>query len=262
MQHEAVEQTLNHLEEHGFAVVRNALGMKTIGVVQQAIDDARANQWEDGLNAVGNMWFDSLLARMPDVFEPLVGHPSVEPYLRALMGAQCQLRSLRCYVTPGPYTQEWHFDFGGYWEEVRKASRSRLGVAPVGINVSFYLQDNVPGEGRLEFIRDSHRAEPPHSSPMQRMAFNEWCRTQEHVAVHPRAGDAVLFYSHMPHRGLKERDDMKRAVVVCHYQLTPMHDGVTHLTEPLRRPGLFPFARPDRNPFALPRDERLASDLS
>jgi len=59
------------------------------------------------------MWFDTLLDRDPETFRPLVAHPSVRPILEALMGPQCQLRSLRGHINPGPYQQEWHMDFYG-----------------------------------------------------------------------------------------------------------------------------------------------------
>jgi hypothetical protein len=35
--------------------------------------------WEDGLNSVGNMWFDHLRKQDPDTFRPLVAHPSLRP---------------------------------------------------------------------------------------------------------------------------------------------------------------------------------------
>jgi len=38
----------------------------------------------------------------------------------------------------------------------------------------------------------------------------------------------VVFINHMPHQGSKERDDMERSNVVCHYQVTPMHDAISY----------------------------------
>ena len=55
--------------------------------------------WEEGLNDVGNMWFDTLLDREPETYAPLVGHPGIRPVLEGMMGRQCQLRSFRAYTS-------------------------------------------------------------------------------------------------------------------------------------------------------------------
>jgi ectoine hydroxylase-related dioxygenase (phytanoyl-CoA dioxygenase family) len=65
----------------------------------------------------------SLLEKDPETFRPLVAHESIRPYLDALMGPQCQLRSFRAHINPGAYEQEWHMDFYGYW---RQPKRRRL----------------------------------------------------------------------------------------------------------------------------------------
>ena len=105
-----VAANLATFEEKGWVLIPGALSPEETECCRTALNTARANGWEEGLNHVGNMWFDSLLDRMPDVFAPLVGHPSVRPYLAALYGPQCQLRSLRGHINPGPYDQEWHKD--------------------------------------------------------------------------------------------------------------------------------------------------------
>ena len=132
--------------------------------------------WEEGLNEVGNMWFDTLLQREPDTFGPLVGHESIRPLLEGMMGKQCQLRSLRCHINPGAYLQEWHMDFYGYWEEEREAAKYRLTVPPVGVNTTFFMQDNDPGDGHLKFVKEGHLREPPHLHPMQQRHRFGGCR--------------------------------------------------------------------------------------
>src|SRR5579862_6584598 len=94
---------LNEFEENGFLLIPGALSPKETEACRSALNRARENKWEEGLNHVGNMWFDCLLNRMPETFAPLVGHRSVRPYLEALYGPQCQLRSLRGHINPGPY---------------------------------------------------------------------------------------------------------------------------------------------------------------
>ncbi|SVD89353.1 uncharacterized protein METZ01_LOCUS442207, partial [marine metagenome] len=166
-----LDQKLDQLEADGFLVVEAALSSDEVRQVRTRVNHARKMGWEEGLNAVGNMWFDSLLDREPETFAPLVGHPKIRPYLQGMMGPQCQLRSYRAHINPGAYLQEWHMDFYGYWEEKRKASQYRMATPPVGVNTTYYLQDNNPGDGHLKFIKQGHLAEPPHLHPMDRPAF-------------------------------------------------------------------------------------------
>ena len=232
---------LDQLERDGFLLIEGALSPQETKLLRQRVDHARQMGWEEGLNAVGNMWFDSLLEREPETFAPLVSHPHVRPYLEGMMGKQCQLRSLRAHINPGPYLQEWHMDFYGYWEEKRQLGRHRLTAQPVGVNTTYYLQDNGPGDGHLKYVANGHLKEPPHLYPMERPKFETWCESQEHVILYPKAGDCVVFMSHIPHQGAKERDDMERSNVVCHYQMTPMYEGIWHVSKPRGYEGTFPF---------------------
>ena len=237
-----VEQNLDALEEVGFLLVKNALSPEVVKQVRQRINHARVMGWEEGLNEVGNMWFDTLLDREPETFAQLVAHQSVSPYLEGMMGKQCQLRSFRAHINPGPYVQEWHMDFYGYWEARRDAEKHRTGVPATSINTTYYFQDNDPGEGHLKFVKNGHRSEPPGlRHPFNREVFDEWCESQEHVILHPGAGDVVIFLSHIPHQGAKERDDMERCNVVCHYQVTPMYEGIWYVSSPRPFEGSFPF---------------------
>ena len=236
-----IDSQLDELERVGFIVVESALSGDEVELVRTRIEHARQQGWEEGLNTVGNMWFDTLLDREPETFGPLVGHNSIRPILEGMMGPQCQLRSHRAHINPGPYVQEWHMDFYGYWEEQRNADTYRFATTPIGINTTFYLQDNAPGEGHLKFIKDGPLSEPPHLYPMDRPKFEDWCETQEHTVLYPKAGDCVVFISHIPHQGAKERDDMDRSNVVCHYQVTPMHEGASFVSLSRGYAGTFPF---------------------
>jgi len=95
-----LDQKLDQLEADGFLVVEAALSSDEVRQVRTRVNHARKMGWEEGLNAVGNMWFDSLLDREPETFAPLVGHPKIRPYLQGMMGPQCQLRSYRTHIIP------------------------------------------------------------------------------------------------------------------------------------------------------------------
>jgi hypothetical protein len=226
-------ENLERFDQQGWLHLPGALTPQETERCRVALNMARANGWEEGLNHVGNMWFDCLLERMPDIFGPLVGHRSVAPYLKALYGRQCQLRSLRGHINPGPYDQEWHLDFYGYWQQDDAAPYASRAT---GINTTFYFQDNGPGIARLTYVKNGHRVAPPaeltHRGgwPVSEATFNAWYDAQEHEVVYPKAGDCLLFFSHIPHKGSKDDDSVERSNVVCHYQNTPFYGGIPHVS--------------------------------
>lgn len=241
---ETVGEGLATLEEKGWLLLPGALTTEETERCRTALNEARANGWEEGLNHVGNMWFDSLLDRMPEVFAPLVGHRSVAPYLEALYGPQCQLRSLRGHINPGPYDQEWHLDFYGYWQQRDAAPYASRAT---GINTTFYFQDNGPGIAQLTYVKNGHRIPPPVELTrgggwsISEAEFNAHYDAQEHEVVYPKAGDCVLFFSHIPHKGSKENPDVERSNIVCHYQNNPFYEGIPHVSRLQKHTG-FPFA--------------------
>ncbi|MCA1597123.1 MAG: phytanoyl-CoA dioxygenase family protein [Chloroflexi bacterium] len=238
-------EQLEELEKNGYVLIPGALSPEEVETCRTSLNLARANGWEEGLNSVGNMWFDHLLEQAPEVFSPLVAHPSIRPHLEALLGPQCQMRRLRAHINPGPYLQEWHMDFYGYWHQPLIA---RYAVKGTGINTTFYFQDNGPGIARLTFVKNGHRLRPPENLfrpngwTLDHPAFEAWCYAQPQETIYPRAGDAVLFFSHIPHQGAKEDPDVERSNVVCHYQVNPFYTGVAHVSSPLGG-GVFPLAQ-------------------
>jgi hypothetical protein len=241
-----IREQLRQLETDGFVVIPGALSPAEVETCRKALNYARDEGWQEGLNAVGNMWFDCLLDRMPEVFRPLVAHPSVRPHLEALYGPDCQLRSLRGHINPGAYLQEWHMDFYGYWHQPTSAPYALRGT---GINTTFYFQDNGPGIARLKFMRGGHRIQPP-SSALNELGwsrgekeFNTWADSQEHVTIYPAAGDAVLFFSHIPHQGAKEDATLDRSNVVCHYQNNAFYPGLPHVSGHKGVTNLFPLTK-------------------
>jgi len=250
-----VQSNLDSLVTHGYLLLRGAMDAATVAAWRACLQrqyDAKA--W-DIRNNVGNVAFDRLLEREPTLARPLVGHPSLAPYLRKLLGKQCQLRSLRAHVNPAAYTQEWHMDFYNYWEQEKEGLFAVRGLC---VNTTFYLTDNTPQTGRLTFLKEyRNKPIPEELRPYQYYSedrnnpFQKWCESQEQVHLHPNAGDVVIFFSHVPHQGAKLCDDAPgtmRANVVLHYQTNPMYPGITFVSQPgaamaaLGFDGTFPFA--------------------
>ena len=63
---------VTQLLENGYFLIEGALSPEETENIRQRVNFAREQGWEEGLNAVGNMWFDSLLDREPDTYAPLV----------------------------------------------------------------------------------------------------------------------------------------------------------------------------------------------
>ena len=80
---EDMTSRLDQLERDGFLLIKAALSPQETELLRQRVDHAREMGWEEGLNAVGNMWFDSLLEREPETFAPLVSHRTCAPTWRA-----------------------------------------------------------------------------------------------------------------------------------------------------------------------------------
>ena len=94
-----IETQLDALEENGFLLIEGALSSAETESARQRIEHARQKGWEDGLNAVGNMWFDSLLDREPEHFSHLVGHANV-PSRIATDATAMYAKNLLNFVTP------------------------------------------------------------------------------------------------------------------------------------------------------------------
>jgi hypothetical protein len=252
-----VEQNLAQLQSDGFLLLRQALDPTTVATWKQILYELYAAERYEIRNGVGNVAFDKLLAIQPEMAKALIGHPSTAPYLQAIMGKQCQLRSLRAHVNPGPYTQEWHMDFYDYYYQAEKAGTQTAAQA-LCMNATFYLTDNTPDRGRLTFLKGYLEKPIPESlRPFLRYTedrndpFQKWCDESEQVHLYPMAGDVVIFYSHLPHQGAKfgvdPADDM-RANIVLHYQQNPMFPGIRFVSDhqftldALGYKGTFPFA--------------------
>ena len=146
-------ERLAQLNRDGFILIPNALPAERVDqwkTILYALYDRGAYEISNG---VGNVAFEKLLALEPELAGELVGHGSIVPFLRAIMGKQCQLRSLRDHVNPAAYLQEWHMDFYDYYYQAEKseAKNPTLGLC---VNSTFYLTDNTPDRARLTFVKN------------------------------------------------------------------------------------------------------------
>ena len=247
------EDQCDALDRHGFLLVRHALEPDVVRAWRDCLFRKYERQEWDISNEVGNVAFDHLLKQEPELARPMVGHHSVAPYLREMLGRQCQLRSFRAHMNPEAYTQEWHRDFSFYW---RSEKEGRHALRPLCMNTTFYLTDNTPETGRLSYLTDYCHKEVPlevrdHGGLDYYNPFHRWCLQQDRTDLFPLTGDVVIFFSHIPHQGAKLKEDAGapiRSNVVLHYQQTPMYPGIRFVSSPLPAidalgyEGTFPFA--------------------
>lgn len=255
---QSFEENLASLQEDGYLHIEGALDEDSVAKWKSVLYDKYSREEYTGSNSVGNVYFDSLLSEVTEMVTPLLTLPSTTDFLRAIMGKQCQLRSVRAHLNPATYTQEWHMDFSDYYYQEEK-SDALTPARGLCMNQTFYLTDNDPGVARLTFLKNYLKQPIPddllphiHYTDDRSNAFQVWCDNQEHVDLHPKAGDAVIFYSHIPHQGAKIResrpDEEIRANLVFHFQQSPMFPGIMFVSDPqhtldtLGYRGSFPFA--------------------
>lgn len=238
---QSVNEKLAFLQTNGYLHIKNALSAETVARWKELLYGMYDRQEYCGSNSVGNVYFNLLLEQQPDMVKPLLTAEGTTPYLKAIMGKQCQLRSVRAHVNPAEYRQEWHMDFLDYYYQEEKSEAAEPAKA-VCMNQTFYLTDNDPGVARLTFLREYLKKPIPEELAPHIMytddrtnKFQAWCDAQEHVDLHPKAGDAVVFYSHIPHQGAKTGPDPQgeiRANLVFHFQQNPMWPGVRFVSDP------------------------------
>jgi len=90
-------------------------------------------------------------------------------------------------------------------------------------------------------LKGYHTVEPKSLVEMpDKRLFQQWCakRAIEDekcvTRIYPSAGDCVLFFSHLPHRGVKVNKDMERSNVVVNYQVSPMYPTIWHVSWPIK----------------------------
>ena len=160
-----LEQNLAQLNRDGFLLIPQALAPELVTCWKEILYELYAHKQYEISNGVGNVAFEKLLLLQPELAKGLMTHASTAPYLKTVLGRQCQLRSLRAHVNPGAYTQEWHMDFYDYYYQAEKAAAERP-VIGLCMNATFYLTDNTPEHGRLTFVKGyMDRPVPEHLRP-------------------------------------------------------------------------------------------------
>ena len=202
-------------ETQGFVHLKGVIPDGMLKHTRTAFDlasERHFDQWQKAAKAgTGeSRFFDisNILDEDP-VFVDLVDLPTIFPVLVDIVGDDIQLNhtSARLFY-PGPtFTNPWHSDI-----------RHVLGVNLAHtlnflVKVHYFVEDLRPDQGCLAFIPGSHRYPADHPKP----SVQDIDTSSAAVKIVPKAGDAVIFNTHVLHMALDNRSDTVRKSIIYAY---------------------------------------------
>lgn len=143
------------------------------------------------------------------IFIDLVDLPALLPLLRMTVGEDLALNetSARLFF-PGPtFTSPFHSDVA------RVLGVDHAHTPNLLVKLHIFFEDLAPEQGCLAFIPGSHRFPPLHVNPHRPSLANSSAVTR----VVPRAGDAVLFNTHVLHMAEDNRSSNVRTSLIYTY---------------------------------------------
>lgn len=202
-------------ETQGFIHINGAIPADMLQRISKAFDaasDRYYGQWRQEVkNGVGEArFFDipNILDQDP-VFVDLVDLSTIFELLVDIVGQDIQLNHTHARLFyPGPtFTPPWHSDIG-HVLGVDHAHTSNFLV-----KIHFFVEDLRPDQGCLAFIPGSHRYPAKHPKPV--IADIE--KSSAAIKVVPKAGDAVIFNTHLLHMALDNQSSMVRKSIIYAY---------------------------------------------
>lgn len=199
-------------DTQGFVHLPGLLGPGLTGRVRAAFEAARATHAAAIADneRKGGRFFD--LPRILDadpVFVDLVDLPSLFPLLRMTVGEDIALNetSARLFY-PGPtFTSPFHSDVANVLGVDQAHTPNFL------VKLHVFFEDLAPEQGCLAFIPGSQHFPPHHVNPHRATLAGSAAVTR----IVPRAGDAVLFNTHVLHMAEDNRTPDVRTSLIYTY---------------------------------------------
>lgn len=143
------------------------------------------------------------------VFVELVDLQSIFPILVAAIGNDIQLNhTMARLFYPGPtFTSPWHSDIPQMLGIDHGTGKSVL------VKAHFFVEDLTPEQGCLAFIPGSHRYPAGHPKPKIR----DIDASEAVVKTVPRAGDVVIFNTHVMHMATDNLSGRMRKSIIYAY---------------------------------------------
>jgi len=202
-------------ENQGFLHLPGILDKGLVGRVKQAFDAASVKYYEQwrqkvaaGQESAAFYDIPLILDQDPALVE-LVDYEPLMPILLAAIGDDIQLNHTHARVFPPgkTFTAPWHSDLADV-----------LGIDLAhSVNffakVHFYFEDLLPDQGCLAFLPGTHRL--PRGTPRPAIDYNGDSAAM--VKIVPKAGDAVLFNTHVMHMALDNKSNKPRKSLIYAY---------------------------------------------
>lgn len=256
------EQRMTY-EHQGFLHLPGVIPPALVRDLRAAFDAAATAHETDWRAAVAAGKADKAFFDIPnildkgDCFVELVDLPTVVPVLLEAVGPDIQLNHTHARVFPPgkTFTAPWHSDLANV-----------LGIDLAHsphffAKVHFYFEDLRPDQGCLAFVPGSHRLPTNYPRPQ----IDDFEHSQAVKRIVPRAGDAVLFNTHVLHMALDNTSPLPRKSLIYAYSHTWVKNyanGIPtdldrYATTRLRRQ-LFGFEEPGVSFF----DQRYDADIT
>jgi phytanoyl-CoA hydroxylase len=183
-----------------------------------------------------------------DAFIDVVDIPKLVPLLLGAVGDDVQLNHTHARLFPPgkTFTAAWHSDM-----------KHVLGIAHdhcpnFFVKVHYFFEDLEPDQGCLAFLPGTHRLPVGYPKP----AINDPHNSSAVVKIVPKAGDCVMFNTHVLHMALDNKSEKIRKSLIyaySHFWLKNYANSVPRdlarvATTPLRRQ-LFGIDKPGVNYF-------------
>lgn len=202
-------------ESHGFVHLPGLMEPALVARVRQAFDRSAAAHRDKWQSDVRDGRADSRFCDIPnildcdDVFVDLVDLPSLMPILLSVVGEDVQLNQTHARLFPPgkTFTAAWHSDLS-----------NAIGIDLAHshhffVKVHYFFEDLRPDQGCLAFIPGSHSF--PVDYPRPRIKDAE--TSPMVVKVVPKAGDLVLFNTHVLHMALDNDSPAVRKSLIYAY---------------------------------------------
>lgn len=195
-------------ENQGFLHLPAIIPSPLVGRVGAAFGAALHRHQSDGDLRDGMPFFDiPNILDVDECFVDLVDLPPLAAVLLAAIGPDIQLNHTHArFFPPGPtFTACWHSDLADVLGIDLAHSINFM------VKVHFYFEDLAPDQGCLAFLPGTHRLPPgpprsdiPGDSPAA-------------AKIVPKAGDAVLFNTHVLHMALDNTSPAPRKSLIYAY---------------------------------------------
>lgn len=141
------------------------------------------------------------------VFVDLVDLPTIFPLLVEIVGKDIQLNhtTARLFYPGRTFTAPWHSDIP------HVLGISQHNCLNFFVKVHLFLDDLTPDQGCLAFIPGSHRYPAGHDRPSLGMSSEAIVKTV------PRAGDVILFNTHVLHMAMDNLSPYVRKSLIYAY---------------------------------------------